>query len=191
MSAVLRPEGFLLIPFVVWKDKKEENRWEMGTSGDNCSVLFVPLPWRGWVTRWGSDTASAPGDARLLRFQGELRAATGNPRGGSVLFTHLEYSRCHRGGLEGNIQTCSARQRSHQGLPSFWRQRVPAPPSTSNYPCWSRRGKSHLAFGLPKNTVFFSVYLERFLSSSSFWSSSCWFCKESIWPTLGLWTAWI
>lgn len=103
-----------------------------------------------------------------LRFQGELRAATGNPRGGSVLFTHLEYPRCHRGGLEGNIQTCSARQRSHQGLPSFWRQRVPAPPSTSNYPCWSRRGKSHLAFGLPKNTVFFSVYLEWFLSSSSF-----------------------
>lgn len=87
----------------------------------NCSIPFMPFPWRGWVTCQGSDTASAPGAARLLRFQGELRAAAGNPRGGSVLFTHWECPRYCRGGLGGNIQARSAHQRSHQGLPSFWR----------------------------------------------------------------------
>lgn len=123
----------------------------------NCSIPFMPFPWRGWVTCRGSDTASAPGAARLLRFQGELRAAAGNPRGGSVLFTHWECPRYCRGGLGGNIQAHSAHQRSHQGLPSFWR-RVPAPPSISNYTCWSKRAKSHLAFELPKNTIFFNNY---------------------------------
>lgn len=44
--------------------------------------------------------------------------------------------------------------------------RVPAPPPTSNYPCWSRRGKSHLAFELPKNTIFFNIYSVSFLPTA-------------------------
>lgn len=149
MSSVVRPECFLLITL------EKNERTERKKIFKKWALLEAIPASHSCLSLGGDESPAGDQTQPLLQvtpdFWGSKQSweqQLGTPEGVQCCLHTGSVS------LEGNIQACSAHQRSHQGLPGFWR-RGPAPPSISNYTCWSRRAKSHLVFELPKKYHIF------------------------------------
>lgn len=128
----------------------------MSISGGNSSIPLIPLPWRGWVTCWGSDICSRW--CQTFEVPRGTDCCSSEPqRGFSAVYT-LKGSQVPQGRLRREYPSlfCSSAEPSRAAW--FLETRIPAPPSISNYPFWGRRGESHLLFELPKNTIFLNIY---------------------------------